>query len=79
MYATKLKNGMNIQIGEFMHKRYLFVWGDHEWYAYNEYMLIPSMFIMRVCGKPVLSTEFVTNATTMVMPVACGCCVKAYS
>ena len=23
--------------------------GDHEWYADNEYMLIPSMFITRVC------------------------------
>ena len=40
---------MNIQIGKFMLKRYLFVWGDHEWYAYNEYMLIPSMLITRVC------------------------------
>ena len=39
MYVTKLKNGMNIQIGEFMHKKYLFVWGDHEGYAYNESLL----------------------------------------
>ena len=28
-----------VQIGEFMHKKYLFVWGDHEGYAYNESLL----------------------------------------
>ena len=48
-YVTKLKNWMNIQIGEFMLKKYLFVWGDHEGYAYNEYMLISGMLITRVC------------------------------
>ena len=48
MYVTKPKNSMNIRIGEFMLKKYLFVCGDCEEYAYNEYMLISGMLITRV-------------------------------
>ena len=48
MYVTKQENSINIQVTELRLKKKLFIWWDHEVYAYNEYMLISSMLITRV-------------------------------
>ena len=70
---------MNIQIGEFMHKKYLFVWGDHEGYAYNEYMLISGMLITRVCCTTNPSTTADVSVTTDLRKPAHLCIPKVHA